>query len=144
LSALSDERRAAIADRLELLDECRADNYETLLAFDAAMRESSDRFARLEQVAARASADPHGVLASRIVWAMADAVEGGNFGSRLERVRDRCANPLVAARASYEAGRMYETESQDIERAAAAYRMAATHSVYEEAAGDALARLAAR
>jgi hypothetical protein len=145
---LEEDVQIRIAERLELLDECSADNFEMLMAYDAALREVDGRFDRLESVAARAASDPHGLLAGRVLWSMAevtsdfDSLSGAdNRVAALERVLDRCSNPIVAARASFEAGRTYETEVGDRVRAIDAYRVAGTHSAYEAAAATAIARL---
>jgi len=146
--ALGEDVQVRIAERVELLDECRVDRFETLMAYDAALRDGDDRFDRLERVAARAASDPHGLLAGRVLWSMAEASSDSDSltsadgrVAALERVRDRCSNSVVAARASFEAGRTYESEVGDRMRAIDAYRVAGTHSAYEAAAATAIARL---
>lgn len=149
--ALDEDTRVRIAERVELLDECSANGFETLMAYNAALRAADDQFERLESVAARAAADPHGLLAGRVLWSMAELVSDSEplttadaRVAALARVRDRCSNPVVEARANFEAGHTYEREVGDTERAAEAYRLAGRHSAYEAAAATALARLEPR
>jgi len=151
VGSLDDDARVRIAERVELLDECRVDEFDLLMAYDAALREGDGRFESLEHVAARAAADPHGLLAGRVLWAMVETssepdslADADGRVAALERVRDRCSNPVVAARASFEAGHTYEREVGDTVRAAEAYRLAGQHPDYEAAAATAIARLEIR
>ncbi len=149
--ALDESARFRVAERVDLLDECSVDGFESLMAYDAALREADDRFERLERVAARTASDPYGLLAGRVLWSMAEIANESdgltNAEARvaaLERVRNRCSNPVVAARASFEAGQTYEREVGDPVRAMEAYRLAGKQSGYEAAAATAIARLESR
>ena len=123
-------------------------------------RWASESRALARKLCGRQGANERGLPAIRaalvegsVLWSMAEMLSASDSltdadarVAALERVRDRCSssNPLVAARASFEAGHTYEREVGDKVRAADAYRLAGTHSAYEAAAATAIARLAPR
>lgn len=111
-------------DRFDLLAETRDDAHRALYALDAA-----DSFERLEQVLAQYPANQ--LVAARAVARMADAIGAESAPdahvrvAALERVRERCTEPLAVAQLSIALADVYWRELRDPVHARPLYESAA-------------------
>jgi hypothetical protein len=108
------------ANRLDLLDEARRYEFASLNEFDAARTRRTGRLEALEQVLARYASSHE--LAPLVAEEMADAlIAGGAVDAAdgpmrvraLELARNRCGDPLAAARLDLEIGKAYLRDEGD-------------------------------
>lgn len=108
------------ANRLDLLDEAKRYEFASLSEFEAARSRRTGRVQALEQVLARYASSHE--LAPLVAEEMADAliadgaVDAGDGPMRvraLELARNRCADPLAAARLDLEIGKAYLRDEGD-------------------------------
>ncbi len=134
------------ADRFDLLDEARAENFEPLYAYAAALNSSGDAFAQLEKVVSRY---PEKLVGSMAMAAMVELV-GNDADSAdltktaaLDAVRNRCTDPIAIAAVSVSLGDSFWNEMQDPGSARICYATAAqsSHPAVAQLAKEALASL---
>lgn len=133
------------ADRFDLLSEAKAANFQPLYELDAA-KSSADPFAQLERIAAR----PDGTLvaalavdAMRQIVGGPDSAAGAGRVAALEKVRDRCKDPVAAAQIKMALADAHWTQLHDAATARSLYGEVANapQPLVAQAAKAALAKL---
>lgn len=134
------------ADRFDLLDEARAEDFEPLYAYAAAVNSSGDAFAQLEKVVARYPEKLVGTLAmAAMVELVGDDSDGAELTktAALDAVRNRCTDPIAIAAVSVSLGDSFWKEMKDPDSARICYTAAAqsSHPGVAQSAKEALASL---
>ncbi len=116
-------------ERFDLLAEANTVDFESLYALDAARNSSTDSFARLEEVLVRY---PDKLVGELAVASLCDFVRNTEEDTEsplrtaaLERVKERCNNPVAVAALNVTLGDAVWEEEQDAAKARAYYAEAA-------------------
>jgi len=131
---------AVSVNRRDLLTEAREQDYAPLYALDAARRNVAAPFEQYEQVIARYAGTFSASIAAREMVALVkqetSPADGPQWSvASMERVRDRCTDPIAITQLDFELGRYWQ-EQNEPERARDQY-----NKVVDSGAG-ALVRLA--
>ena len=135
------------ADRFDLLSETKAARFQPLYDLAAAKNSGTDAFGQLEKIAAKPDSFLVGALA---VDAMRELVGGADTGAgkvaALQRVRERCTDPVAAAQVKLALADAHWSELHDAGTARGLYDEVAQGPQPEaaKAARAALAKLDAR
>ena len=110
------------ADRLDLLDECRKDDFAALHLLDAARNRRGMDLGLFEEVVARYPAHQVASIAlkemvDRVLMSGADLGDGPPHLRALDHARRLCSNPVAVARLDLELGRGYWKHLQDMSSA---------------------------
>ncbi|MBI4560123.1 MAG: zf-HC2 domain-containing protein [Candidatus Hydrogenedentes bacterium] len=138
---LASPDRNTILERWETLAEARKVEYASLYALDAATRDRSDTFAKLEQVVARYPEKYVGAMAAEEMAKLMVAAGAVQVGEQthflaMQEASLRCKDPIAATRLKLEMAHIYRDELNNPEKAREYYGEIAANS------NEVLARLA--
>jgi tetratricopeptide (TPR) repeat protein len=133
--------------RFNLLDEARRADYSPMHALDAIRNHPGNAFEQCERLVAQY---PDSLVASmamnemRAMVGLPGQLDGGSQVMALERVRNRCCDPVAVAQVTLALGNAFRDDLRDTARARLFYNEAASsgHTAVAARAQEALAKLA--